>query len=739
MVPALVLLAVVAVLSMDPIGLASRLRETSFDLIQRLTLRTTAAETPIKLVEIDEASLARLGSWPWPRTRYAELLAVAEAGGARAILLDAILDETDPTSPATVNRHLENFNFYRGGAAGPQRQTDYDRLLGDTLGRTKTVLPVGASRNMLDAPVEGADTLPWPRIQTNLEGNPESFLTSLAVTRPPLSTVHARTRGLGFDAVQPDADGMLRRLPLVAQVGGGIQRSDVAELLRLGANAQDLGIKTEGSLEDLALMSRIGVETVSVGGLTIPVTPSGEMRLFARHPAGLDRLSAWRLLERGADATVLENALVVIAPTAPLIAPRYETSSGLPMTSGEIKAMALDQILAGSHLIRPDWAPFAEGLGLIAVGVLMVVLVMGGLTILAILVGLLACAAFIGASAWTYLNYAWLIDGALPALGVALLSLSLAWARISEVASRSRHMLSAIGGKLPSPAVTTLATGRTKAVLTGQLRKITVMFCDLRNYATFSEVHRDDPAWMAHVLQRFHTYIADAIIGTGGVADTHQGTAVMGFWNAPVDDPEHTRKACDCALKLIEGLDTLNREVELESEQANRPYFPLNIAVGINTGHSLVGNLGSDRQVDYSALGDPVVIARRLQAYSEIYGPAVIVGEHTFNAVKNRYALLELDRLAVEGRDYSVKTFALMGNPVTRANPRFKALQDAQAVILDAYRSRDWARARAQIAETRTMRSAIPALYDFYEKRIQFYEANPPAPDWDGVFYPPVQ
>ncbi len=736
LVPAVALLAVIAFMSLDPLGLASSLRNTVFDWEQRLAPRAAPVGAPqVHLIAIDQESLERLGGWPWPRTRYAELVAATETAGARVVLLDDPVAGPDPTSPSTVAGHLNNFATFDPSLT--PRLADYDAQLAQMLAHAHVVLPVAVE------PAQGQSGQPladyWPADAVRTMPSAHPFLPHLTPAGDPIEVVATQVRGVGVNSIRSDADGLVRTLPLAAHMGTGIVPADILETLRLFSGGTPASLGVEGSTDAVGLISRNGITGVDVAGRTVPVTPDGALTFYGRDADGLSRVSAWRILEDANARARLQEGIAVIAVTAPQAADRFITAGGGALTSGEIKALALEQVLDGTHLVRPDWALAAEQLLVLTIGVAMVALVMAGLPVLASLTGLVASGALITAGWMAFTGNGLLIDGALPALGLLAIVLSMGVTSMMAAMRRTSHVLHAVGGKLPTPAVSSLATKSTEHVLTGQLRKITVMFCDVRGYAGFSELHRDDPEWMAYLLQRFHGYVADQIIETGGVADTHHGTAVMGFWNAPVDDPDHARKACDCALKLIEGLEQLNRELELEAEHKSRAFLPLHLAVGVNTGHSLVGNLGSHRQVDYSALGDPVSIARRLQRYSEVYGPAIIVGEHTHNAVKNRYALLELDRIAVEGRDYAVKTYALLGNPVVRANPRFRALEQAQHGILEAYRARNWAATRERIQETRAMKSAIPSLYDFYEQRIRYYEANPPGPDWDGVFRSPVK
>ncbi len=785
--PAAVFLAVIAVVSTDPWSIVTKGRNAAFDLHIRLadsfapqtipSQNTPAHNTPaaddsssgdsnsssdgslaasppdaVVLVSIDKASLERLGPWPWPRTRLAELVDGTRQAGARAVLLDQTLAHPDPTSPQTVSRHLASRTpFPDGGSGAVGFAQDHDQVLARVIGNHPVVLPAparqqGANETSLrsgdatDAGPSEASGLFKPLSDAT---NAAPFLMAFKPVHLPLPRFSTQARAVGLDGVVRDRDGAVRRLTLMGRVGEDVVASDLLETLFLSghtlSNTPRLSLDVVGAPDRFSTVERNGVRRIETGPWSIPVSEDGTLHWFPHESGRLRRVSAWEVLETGFGAGRFANSIAVIAPTTPVNARHLPTPVGQDMPSGEIKAMALDQILSGRFLDRPDWASLVEDAVLLGGGVICVALAAMGLVTSALVTAGLLIAGMVSLHLYGFSQYGWLIDPVMPGVGLGLIVLSILWTVFARASEQRRHMLSAIGRHLPLPAVSTLSSGRGRRAMAGELRKITVMACDLRGYPSFAAMHRDDPAWMAYLLQRFHAYVVDQVVATGGVSNTHQGTGLIGFWNAPMDDPDHAKKACDCALRLLDGLDSFNKGLELEAENMGKSFAPVSLSIGINTGHALVGDLGMDRHVDYTAQGDPVLTAHHLKAYSEIYGSAVIVGEHTFNVVRTRYALLELDMLGMEGRDTGLRTFALMGNPVIRANPRFKALEQVHRHLMEAYRSRDWDGALERVNEARSMKGAIPALYGFYTQRIGYLQANPPGQDWDGVFRPPVR
>jgi adenylate cyclase len=218
-----------------------------------------------------------------------------------------------------------------------------------------------------------------------------------------------------------------------------------------------------------------------------------------------------------------------------------------------------------------------------------------------------------------------------------------------------------------------------------------------------------------------------------GTIDKYMGDCIMAFWNAPLDDREHADNACASALAMHRELVRINVELEREAREEGRDFHPLNIGVGINTGECVVGNMGSDERFAYTAMGDAVNLASRLEGQTKAYHVGVIIGEAT-RAAAPSWAALELDLIAVKGKQEAVRIYALLGDAALAAAPDFVAHQACHRQMLDRYRAQDWAAARAAIERCRVYDLDLSGLYDLYLERIGYFETSPPAADWDGVF-----
>jgi adenylate cyclase len=281
-----------------------------------------------------------------------------------------------------------------------------------------------------------------------------------------------------------------------------------------------------------------------------------------------------------------------------------------------------------------------------------------------------------------------------------------------------------------------LAQSPEKLVLGGEERELTIMFSDVRGFTTISESYKHDPQGLTTLMNRFLTPLTNAILARKGTIDKYMGDAIMAFWNAPLDDKEHQLNACAAAVDMLDRIEEVNKERQLEAEQGGHVYLPLNVGVGLNTGTCVVGNMGSDLRFDYSVLGDSVNLASRLEGQSKEYGFPIIVGSRTALAVKDKFAILELDFIMVKGKNEPEVIYAIAGREDTAQSERFQRLRNLTIEMLACYRNRDWDGALAAIERGRRTDEAhvLESLYRLYEARIRGYQGDPPPEDWNGAY-----
>jgi adenylate cyclase len=318
-----------------------------------------------------------------------------------------------------------------------------------------------------------------------------------------------------------------------------------------------------------------------------------------------------------------------------------------------------------------------------------------------------------------------------PTLGFLLASWGADTVTGRDARRQKEFIQSAFGRYLNPQLVKQLAGDPGRLKLGGEMRDMTLMFCDVRSFTTISE--RFDANGLTRFINSFLTPMTDVILAAGGTIDKYMGDAIMAFWNAPLDDAHHAEHACRAALRMRTELVRLNEAWRADAEAEGLAFDEVRIGIGLNTGECCVGNMGSDQRFDYSVLGDNVNLCSRLEGQTKSYGVDIIVSETTA-AEAPGFAVLELDLIRLKGKTRPARIFALLGDETLAENPAFQTLKANHDAMIAAYRNCDWAGAREML---RLCRGEAPELiqgfYVLYEERIAEFEAEPPPQGWDGV------
>jgi adenylate cyclase len=266
-----------------------------------------------------------------------------------------------------------------------------------------------------------------------------------------------------------------------------------------------------------------------------------------------------------------------------------------------------------------------------------------------------------------------------------------------------------------------------------QLRPMSFVVCRIRNFAELSESFLSDPDALARMVRVTMTPMVQAVLDRGGTIDRLHPGELGAFFNAPLDDPQHAIHACSCAIAMMEALEKINRLLEHGRRNDGSVLPPIDLGVGIYTGEAMAGDFGTGDMPIYTATGRAARLAGDIERISNVYGSAILAGGSTRSMAEKNFAFLEVDHVSLDA-GASVQLYALLGTPLSRSNPCFIALRAFHDRIFQCYRAREWDKARALIAQARTLSGANPMLYDLYLKRIEHLERHPPSGNWSGVF-----
>ncbi len=714
------LFALVELRVVDPQPL-QELRLRTFDLFQVLRPREQTMR-PVVIVDIDEPSIKEIGQWPWPRTTVADLITHIAQAGAVGTGFDIVFPEPDRMSPGAVAESFRGLDDATRAKLGSLPSND--QVLADAIKQAGGVV-VG----------QAASAAPHPRSQAELAlqtgfatigADPAPFLVSFPGLLRNVLPIEQAAAGRGLFSINPERDGIIRRVPMIMQAQGVLVPSLAMEMLRVVSHAGAIQVRADDA----------GVQSVAVRGLALPTDRNGQVWVhFNKHdPARY--VSAKDVLQGKLSRDRLRGKLVLVGTSAIGLLDIKTTPVEAVMPGVEVHAEIIESVLTQSPLSHPEYAIGAEIIMAVLLGLAIIIAAPLLSATVVVALGAMLIAGLIALSWYLFVVHSLLLDFTYPLISSWLIYLVLTFVNYFREQKQRQQIRSAFGYYLSPHMVEQLARSPEKLVLGGEERRMTILFSDVRGFTTISEHYKDDPKGLTHLMNRFLTPLTNAIIERKGTIDKYIGDAIMAFWNAPVDDAEQEANACDAALAMQERAASLNAELKSEAETSGGVYMPLRIGIGLNTGPCVVGNMGSDFRFNYSVLGDTVNVASRLEARTKDYRLPLVIGSRTAERAKEKFATMEIDLIQVKGKKQPEAVFTVLGRAEVEQDPHCQELRELNAQMLACYRKQQWDVALELIERCRKAANGfdVDGLYDMYVERIATYRADPPPSDWDGVY-----
>ncbi len=656
----------------------------------RMRLRGAIPPTSeVVVVAVDARSVDRLGQWPWPRAVLADLVRRISSAGARTIALDMVFAEPSREGP-TQDEELASALREAGSVV-------LGFFLTGEEGEPGLALEPPPGIELAVTPRGGFSEIPaWPGIEANL--------ALLAGAAP----------AAGHFGVLPDADGTVRHYSLVAR-----HRETFYPALALRAVQAYLGAPGLSLRPD-----RRGLPRLLVGELELPASERGELwvnflgpyrRTFAYHPAA-------DVLDGRVAAEAFDDKLVFVAATETGLSDLRTTPWDNVAPGVEVHATVADNLLR-RRFIR-DGAPET----LLGMAAILLLGPAGGAFAAfsrrparGALLAATAVAAYAGLTQLAFVRGSRHLELVAP-LGALALGYTAAAVWRNVFAEARAREIRATFSRFVSPAVVEeMLRDPDRVRLGGEKRELTVLFADLRGFTTMSE--RLPPEQVGTLLNEFMTPMTQVLLDRGGTLDKYMGDAIMGFFGAPLAQPDHARRGCETALAMREALRRLNHG------WAQRDLPRLALGIGLNSGPMAVGNMGSAMIFDYTVIGDEVNLGSRLEGLTRLYGVEAVASEATVAAAGPGFAFRELDRVRVKGRREPVRVFELAAPEDAAASDR--AFTTDFAAGLAAWREGDFPRAERSFREA-AARRPDDGPTRLYLERLR--AAGPAVPEgWDGT------
>lgn len=714
------------------------MRLKGFDFFQQMKPREIPPpeRKPVTIIDLDEKSLGEVGQWPWPRNILAQLVENLMKMGAVVVAFDIVFAEPDRMNPSAIADALKGLDEDTKNKIRQFKSND--EIFAETIKRSRVVLGQSTVENELEGvrlpPVKKSIAIRkyGPNVPDPLDLLP-SF-PALVRNVPIIEQAAAgRFGGHGIFSIIPEQDGIIRRIPSLFVQGKDMFPALSVEMLRLATGRPTILVKVD----------QAGIKSLGIAkGLEIPTDQNGRMWPYFSKSDKAKYVSAVDVLNGTADPAMIKGKLTILGTSAIGLKDirSIPTESNIPGV--EVHVQIIETVLNKAYLTRPNFARGVELSVILFGGLAMIVLVpwVGALWTFMVFG---VTTAGVGFGSWhAFAEYRMLIDAVFTLVAIFLLYSTLTYLNYVREEASKKQVRGAFAHYLSPDMVERLAENPDSLKLGGEMRDMTLLFCDVRGFTTISE--QFDPVGLTSLINKLLTPLTNAILKRKGTIDKYMGDCIMAFWNAPLDNPNHAMDGCRSALAMLAEMEPLNTKLEQEAKEEGRKHVPLKVGLGLNSGPAVVGNMGSDMRFDYSVLGDTVNLAARLEGQSKSYGMNVVLGPNTYEAVKDELACIDLDFIQVKGKLTGVMIYGLLGDETVAQKPEFQELRKLIFDAQEAYRAQKWDEAEAMFKTIRErgndankcwdLEANLDVLCDVYEERIAEYRVNPPPADWDGVF-----
>ena len=670
-VPLLILLALSTIRVNDP-ALLSSFRNQVFDAYQLAVPRKTENKF-VSVGTIDEKSLKELGQWPWPRITFSKVISKLREKGAIVVAFDVLFAEQDRFSPNNVANYNTRYGQQKIDPAILSKQfPDGDEIFAKELAASRVVMAL--------APVKpGVSDLNLTGMRAPVLIKGDGTKMRLPLYQDAIKSLpqfNKAAAGIGSISLEREADGVVRRLPLLSKVGKTFVPALGLEALRLAAGGRGYFLLGDQSgVTGVTIPPRFAFETDAGAALRIRWERFNTDTYF----------SIADLLNDKVPDQLIKNKIVIIGANATGLYDFKKTPIQANTPGVEIHRQFIETLISGSAPLRQAYFMPLEifiALVLLAINLFLAIKTKPYLWLSGFIIFVVALPL---SSFFSFKNYNVLLDPSFPTFAF-ILSMTAAFLLKFRDEYKEKMEIKAEFDGYASPAIVKMLTKNRSLVKQGVQKDVTIVFSDLRGFTSLGESFGADVDGFSKLMNRYMDCISQPILNSKGILIKYIGDATMSIHNAPIDDDDHAETAILTALLMIQAL----REFNIENSGTG--LSSLELGLGINSGPAFLGEMGSSLRHSYDAIGDTISTAARIEAQCKEYSLRLLIGEETYQRTKDKFLYLTIDRIFVRGKEDKINIYTIIeDNDGLLSESEFLADKKLHDEMMDLYEKEDFA------------------------------------------------
>ncbi|MCW8956337.1 MAG: adenylate/guanylate cyclase domain-containing protein [Gammaproteobacteria bacterium] len=696
----------IVVLLLQSMGMLSRLENISYDYRMVFARQDVRLNPEIKIVLIDEASLQAMmpvaGRFPWPREIYADLLEFFAIGGAKLVIFDILFTENERQQVA--DKYTDSDLRFIQATADSGNVIHAFQLIQDDAGSR------GSKFIWQNMATDFADKYGLLGDETIVELANDFVL--------PMQGLYEVAAGVGTVTMDPDSDGVFRRINLFSRY-----QDKVYPALSMAPVVLKQGLHKVAIIDHQLDVGNRHIKLDRAGHYLVNMVAKYEPYSIAGIFSSIQKIQMGETENLIVYPDEFENKIVFVGASAVGLEDIKTTAVSAKTPGVLIHASVLSNYLSDDHLTP-------QGIiGSIILVVVFALISAVGILFLSSLIWqtllpLMLASLYVISGFWLFeLGYVTNLVSPVLAIGLVWLS-SITYLVFTE--GRDKQRVRFMFSQYVSPEVLNQVADNFEDQIqasVGKREKLSILFSDIRGFTNISEHLKAEQ--VVDLLNAYFSVMCDVVFNHRGTMDKYIGDAIMAFWGAPIRNEDHAFDSVATALHMARSMPEINRRMK------TRGYPEIAIGIGINTAEVVLGNIGSERKLDYTVIGDGVNLASRLEGLTKQYGVPVIISEFTQQQIQDRVPCALLDMVRVKGKQVPIRIYWPLVLPGDEEGEWQKAEQLAEKTCIgfNHYVDGNWSEAIKQY-------SSLPEskFRSIFIERCENYLESPPQGEWDGVY-----